>query len=260
MGERHYKVRVSSGGKHYRVKYVTAKVKPETVGRGTPGWEAQTVRPEPGCVFSSFEMAGMPEPTAEETVTENGRYPVARLGFLKVQVPQPAGEVELTENRDYDVSGYETAKVRVPQGVFPEGKLPVTKNGTYDVTGYETAEVNVPVEWVSPSGQARLVTQRVTLPEDFSGQATAFIPIITALAGIDTDHQDVVITTLAMAEEPQAPATNEVRELVIGYTAGLRYKRTYWNGSRWVTAIATNTYFNVVAKAGTVYELVGFMS
>lgn len=240
------------------LEVIEAALKPETVGHGVPDWEPQTVRPEAGCVFSSFEMEGMPEPTAEETVTENGRYPVARLGFLKVQVPQPAGYVELTENRDYDVSGYETAKVRVPQGVFPAGALPISANGTYDVTGYEAAEVNVPVEWVSPSGQARLVTTRVTLPEDYSGQATAFIPMVTALAGIDTDHQDVVVTTLALVSEPQTPATNEIRELVIGYTAGWRYKRTYWNGSRWLTAITTNTYFNVVAKAGSEFELVGF--
>lgn len=125
------------------LEVIEAALKPETVGHGVPGWEAQTVRPEAGCVFSSFEMEGMPEPTAEETVTENGRYPVARLGFLKVQVPQPAGEVELTENRDYDVSGYETAKVRVPQGVFPAGTLPVLSNGSYDVT--EFAGVNVAV-------------------------------------------------------------------------------------------------------------------
>lgn len=125
------------------LEVIEAALKPETVGHGVPGWEAQTVRPEAGCVFSSFEMEGMPEPTAEETVTENGRYPVARLGFLKVQVPQPAGEVELTENRDYDVRVYETAKVRVPQGVFPEGVLPVGSNGIYDVT--EFAGVNVAV-------------------------------------------------------------------------------------------------------------------
>ena len=67
----------------------------------------------------------------------------------------------------------------------------------------------------------------------------------------------MVISTLAMLDEPQDPVTNEVLELVIGYTAGLRYKRTYWNGTKWTTAIATNTYFNVVAKAGSVYELVG---
>ena len=242
------------------LEVIEAALKPETVGHGVPGWEAQTVRPEAGCVFSSFEMEGMPEPTAEETVTENGRYPVARLGFLKVQVPQPAGEVELTENRDYDVSGYETAKVRVPQGVFPAGTLPVTANGTYDVMEYEATEVNVPVEWISPSEQMRMVTRRVTLMEDYSGQATAFIPIVTALAGIDTSHQDVVVTTLALVSVPQTPATNEIRELVIGYTAGLRYKRTYWNGSKWVTAIATNTYFNVAAKAGSEFELVGFTS
>ena len=218
-----------SGEEAYEAEYVAAAVKPETVGHGVPGWEAQTMRPEPGCVFSSFEMEGMPEPTERTVIDSNGEHHVERAGIADVQVPQ---------------------------GVFPAGTLPVTANGRYDVSGY--AEADVSVAWASPSDQVRLVTQRVTLPEDFSGQATAFLPAVTALAGIDMDHQDVVVTTLAMVDEPQIPTPNEVRELVIGYTAGLRYRRTYWNGSRWTTAITTNTYFNVVAKAGSVYELVGF--
>lgn len=210
--------------------YVEGKLKPEVVGQVTPAYEPQRVTPPAGSVFSAVEVGAIPEPTETETYTENGTYNVSRIG---------------------------TAVIQVPQGVFPAGTLQITANGPYDVKSYETADINVPVEWVSPSGQARLVTQRVTLQEDFSGQATAFIPIITALAGIDANHQDVVINTLAMVSEPQTPATNEIRELAIGYTAGLRYKRIYWNGSKWVATIVTNTYFNVVAKAGSVYELVG---
>lgn len=210
--------------------YVEGKLKPEIVGQVTPSYEPQRVTPPAGSVFSAVEVGAIPDPTEEETYTENGTYDVARIG---------------------------RAIVQVPQGVFPEGTLPITANGPYDVTGFAGVDVNVPVEWVSPSGHVRLVTERVTLPDDFTGQGTAFITTITALSGIDTSHQDVVVTTLALVSVPQTPATNEIRELVTGYTAGWRCKRTYWNGSKWVTAITTNTYFNVVAKAGSVYELVG---
>lgn len=186
------------------LEVIEAALKPETVGHGVPGWEAQTVRPEAGCVFSSFEMEGMPEPTAEETVTENGRYNVARLGFLKVQVPQPAGEVELTENRDYDVSGYETAKVRVPQGVFPEGTLPITRNGVYNVAEYEA--VNVQVEQsqepvllasVDVATLAESVNRVVFHPTDFD--LSAFRSIYFVCEGVRFSAQDWLYFTVADA-------------------------------------------------------------
>jgi len=186
------------------LEVIEAALKPETVGHGVPGWEAQTVRPEAGCVFSSFEMEGMPEPTAEETVTENGRYPVARLGFLKVQVPQPAGEVELTENRDYDVSGYETAKVRVPQGVFPAGTLPIKKNGIYTVTEYDS--VNVQVEQsqepvllasVDVAMLAENVNRVVFHPTDYD--LSAFRSIYFVCDGVKFSAQDWLYFTVADA-------------------------------------------------------------
>lgn len=99
------------------LRYVEAKIKPEQVGSAVPGWEPQTVTPDPGCVFSRVEIAGMPEPTEEQDITENGEYHVERIGVVNVDVPQgvfPSGTREITENNvTVDVENYKNAHVEI---------------------------------------------------------------------------------------------------------------------------------------------------
>lgn len=96
--------------------YVEGKLKPEIVGQVTPAYEPHRVTPPAGSVFSAVEVGAIPEPTEEETYTENGTYNVARIG---------------------------RAIIQVPQGVFPDGTLPVMSNGYYDVTEFEGVNVAV---------------------------------------------------------------------------------------------------------------------
>lgn len=105
-----------SGEEAYEAEYVAAAVKPELTGRATPSWEAQTLYPDPGCVFARVEIDGMPEPTETVVIDSNGEHHVERAGI---------------------------ADVRVPQGVFPAGTLQIGENGTYDVSGYAEAAVDV---------------------------------------------------------------------------------------------------------------------
>ena len=128
-----------SGEAEYEAEYVAA-VKPEVAGRATPSWEAQTLYPDPGCVFSRVEIDGMPEPTARMPITENGEHHVERVGVVDVSVPQ---------------------------GVFPAGTLQVTANGPYDVTGYAGIDVAVPI--VFDLGLVVLELLTVTVAEDYTG-------------------------------------------------------------------------------------------
>ena len=251
----YFEAEFSENVQGYEAEYVEAKMKPESVGRGTPGWEARTIRPEPGCVFSAFEMNGMPEPTAEETATENGRYPVARLGYLRVQVPQPAGEVELTENRDYDVSGYETAKVRVPQGVFPAGELLMDHNGTEDCSGYETVNVAVPIVFDMELLELELLT--VTVAENFTGVLNGALAELAALAPEGYLSDGVNINGFVYAALVDTPDT--VNQLVTWgshYHSGIRTTGRRYDGTKVViqSSPGANSWA-VTMKAGTKYKI-----
>ena len=166
-----------SGEEAYEAEYVAAAVKPETVGHGVPGWEAQTVRPEPGCVFSSFEMEGMQEPTERAVITANGEHHVERVGIADVQVPQ---------------------------GVFPAGTLPINKNGIYTVSEYNAVNVQVqqshePVllASVDVAQLAENVNRVVFHPTDFD--LSAFRSIYFVCDGVRFTAQDWLYFTVADA-------------------------------------------------------------
>lgn len=138
----------------YEMEYIAAAIKPEQVKDVTPGWDPVPVTPDPGCVLSRVNVAGMPEPTEVAEITENGNHNVARKGIVRVQVPQgvfPAGVKQITENGPQDVTNYAGVDVQVSQGVFPSGVLDITVNGDYDVTEKAGVHVAIP-QGVFPSG------------------------------------------------------------------------------------------------------------
>lgn len=215
---------------NYEGEFVAAAIKPEIVGKAVPSYEKQVLHPDPGCVFGSMEIEAIPEPTEQMDIFTNGEYHVERIGIVKVQVPQ---------------------------GVFPSGTLPVGTNGLYNVSEYEYADVSVPVEWVSPAGGLRMVRKEIVFQEHYEAQGTQFIPYCVNLA--NGAGQNIIFTTLALkAPGSDNRINNEIMDMVFGYTTGFRYRRTYWNGSAWVSAATLNTYFAAAVQAGSVYELIGF--
>jgi len=183
----------------YEMHFDDAGLKPEQTATVTPDYETQTVRPDPGCVFSEVTVEAIPEPTEEIDITENGTVDVARYGTANVAVPVgvfPEGTENITQNGDYDVTMKETAHVEVvpdlqdktvtpteqtqtieadagydgldtvtvnpipPEYVVPTGSVDITQNGQVSVSGKATANVNVP-QGVFPSG-TKLITQNVT--------------------------------------------------------------------------------------------------
>lgn len=134
----------------YEMHFDDAGLKPEQTATVTPTYEEQTVRPDPGCVFSEVTVEAIPEPTEEIDITENGPVNVARYG---------------------------TANVNVPQGVFPSGTKLITQNVTgVDVTNYAAVDVAVP----GPTGTKQIsITQNGTTTEDVMNYADAEITVNT---------------------------------------------------------------------------------
>lgn len=96
---------------------VEAALKPEQEKTVSPQYDDPLeVLPDAGKVLSRVTVEPIPEPTEEETYTENGIYDVARIG---------------------------SAIIQVPQGVFPAGTLPIDSNGIFDVAPYQSVDINV---------------------------------------------------------------------------------------------------------------------
>lgn len=183
----------------YEMHFEDAGLKPEQTATVTPDYETQTVKPDPGCVFSEVTVEAIPEPTEEIDITENGTVDVARYGVANVAVPVgvfPEGTENISQNGDYDVKLKETAHVEVvpdlqdktvtpteqtqtieadagydgldtvtvnpipPEYVVPSGSVEITANGQVSVAGKATANVSVP-QGVFPAG-TKLITQNVT--------------------------------------------------------------------------------------------------
>ena len=134
----------------YEMHFDDAGLKPEQTATVTPTYEEQTVKPDPGCVFSEVKVEAITEPTEKIDITENGVVNVARYG---------------------------TANVAVPVGVFPEGTKVITQNVTgEDVTNYEKVDVAVP----GPSGTKQIsITRNGTTTEDVSEYADVEITVNT---------------------------------------------------------------------------------
>lgn len=207
---------------------IEGKVKPEQVGSGVPGYEAQTIYPESGCVFSRFEMAGFPEPTAEETITENGTHHVERVGVVKV---------------------------KVPQGVFPAGTLPVSANGVYDVTEYAGVNVAVPIVFGMELLVLELLT--VTVDEDFSGVLNGALGALYNLIPDDKKTGGTNTIGIVYASLVDTPETaDQLMSWGGHYNAGARNVGRKWDGSKIV--IQSNPAINswtAKLKSGTRYRI-----
>ena len=198
--------------------------KPTQTKTAVPAYEKQIIVPDEGYLLSAVEVGEIPELMDKLTITENGDYNVQKIG---------------------------TVHSDVPQGVFPSGTKLITENGLFNITEFEN--INVAVNWESEN--LRFFKTEITIEEDYSAQGTQFIPAMVALAN---KGQSVLFAAMVLKSSNKPPIANEIKELAIGYTTGLRYFRSYWNGSAWVKADAVNTYFNAAVQAGAVYELIGF--
>lgn len=165
----------------YEMHFDDAGLKPEQTATVTPDYETQTVKPDPGCVFSEVTVEAITEPTEEIDITENGVVNVARYG---------------------------TANVAVPVGVFPSGTKLITQNVTgEDVTNYAAVDVAVP----GPTGTKQIsITANGTTTEDVSDYADAAITVNTdpekgwVFGNYDSDGFPHEIRFINMTEIPQA--------------------------------------------------------
>lgn len=161
-----------------KMEVIEGTLKPEQTVNITPTYEAQTVLPDEGMTIGRVNVSAIPDPTDEETFTENGDYNVARIGTAHVAVPQPAGKITISENgTNVNIAQYATADIAVPQGVFPAGTKLITENVTgEDVTNYAAVDVAVP----GPSGTKQIsITQNGTTTEDVTNYADAEITVDT---------------------------------------------------------------------------------
>ena len=163
--------------------YVEAAIKPEQVKDVTPTYEAQTVLPDDGMTLGRVNVAAIPDPTEEETFTENGDYNVARIGTAHVDVQPtldtatvtPTEQTQtVTAGQGYDGLSEVTVNPIPSQYVVPSGSVEITQNGETNVAGKETAIVNVP--GIVPSGTKEIsITQNGTTTHDVTQYASAEI-------------------------------------------------------------------------------------
>ena len=154
----------------YEMHFDDAGLKPEQTATVMPDYETQTVRPDPGCVFSEVTVEAIPEPTEEIDITENGVVDVARYGTANVAVPVgvfPSGTKVITENvTGEDVTNYAAVDVAVP-GPSGTKQISITANGTTteDVTNYADAKITVNTR--PPAGTFyQIVSEKVTIGEN----------------------------------------------------------------------------------------------
>lgn len=130
----------------YEMHFDDAGLKPEQTATVTPDYETQTVKPDPGYVFSEVTVEAIPEPTEEIDITENGVVDVARYGVANVAVPVgvfPEGTKVITQNvTGEDVTNYAAVDVAVPE---PSGTKQIRSYGDHDVS--DVASVSIP-RWV----------------------------------------------------------------------------------------------------------------
>lgn len=172
--------------------YVEAAIKPEQVKSVTPSYEAQTVLPDDGMTLGRVNVAAIPDPTDEVTITENGDYNVKRIGTAHVDV-QPTLDTEtvtpteqtqtVTAGQGYDGLSEVTVNPIPSQYVVPSGSVEITQNGETSVAGKATAIVNVP--GIVPSGTKEIsITQNGTTTHDVTQYASAEI-----VTNVNTDPE-----------------------------------------------------------------------
>ena len=166
-----------------KLKYVEAAIKPEQTKDVVPSYEAQTVLPDAGMTLGRVNVAAIPDPTDEVTITENGDYNVARIGTAHVDV-QPTLETAtitpteqtqtVTPGQGYDGLSEVVVNPIPSEYVVPSGSVDITQNGETSVAGKATAIVNVP--GIVPSGTKEInITQNGTTTHDVTQYVSAEI-------------------------------------------------------------------------------------
>lgn len=163
--------------------YVEAAIKPEQTKSVVPEYEPQTVLPDDGMTLGRVNVAAIPDPTDEETITENGDYNVARIGTAHVDVQPtldtatvtPTEQTQtVTPQQGFDGLSEVVVNPIPSEYVVPSGSVEITQNGETPVAGKATAIVNVP--GIVPSGTKQIsITQNGTTTHEVTQYASAEI-------------------------------------------------------------------------------------